>query len=41
MELNVELVNKTIEKYLGTKNNPLNGKTFAEIELMAKKEFGE
>lgn len=39
MELNVELVNKIIEKYRGVENNPLNGKTFAEIELVAKKEL--
>ena len=39
-ELNQNLIFKMIEKYLGVKNNPLNGKTFAEIQELAEKEIG-
>lgn len=34
--MNVDLVNKTIEYWLGKPNNPLNGKTFKEIEQLAE-----
>lgn len=39
-ELNSDLVKKMIEKYRGAANNPLNGKTFAEIQELAEKEIG-
>lgn len=39
-ELNQNLISKMIEKYRGTVNNPLNGKTFAEIQKLAEKEIG-
>ena len=39
-ELNPDLIEKMIEKYRGTINNPLNGKTFAEIQKLAEKEIG-
>ena len=39
-ELNQDLVYKMIEKYRGAGNNPLNGKTFAEIQELAEKEIG-
>ena len=39
-ELNPDLIEKMIEKYRGTVNNPLNGKTFAEIQKLAEKEIG-
>lgn len=39
-ELNSDLISKMIEKYRGAINNPLNGKTFAEIQELAEKEIG-
>ena len=39
-ELNPDLISKMIEKYRGTIDNPLNGKTFAEIQKLAGKESG-
>ena len=39
-ELNPDLINKMIEKYRGIANNPLNGKTFTEIQKLAEKEIG-
>ena len=39
-ELNPDLIDRMIEKYRGTVNNPLNGKTFAEIQKLAEKEIG-
>ena len=39
-ELNTDLISKMIEKYRGVTNNPLNGKTFAEIQKLAEKEIG-
>lgn len=39
-ELNQDLIDKMIAKYRGTANNPLNGKTFAEIQKLAEKEDG-
>lgn len=39
-ELNPDLIDKMIEKYRGAANNPLNGKTFAEIQELAEKEIG-
>ena len=39
-ELNSDLIEKMIEKYRETINNPLNGKTFAEIQKLAEKEIG-
>ena len=39
-ELNPDLISKMIEKYRGTIDNPLNGKTFAEIQKLAEKEIG-
>ena len=39
-ELNQDLIYKIIEKYRGAANNPLNGKTFAEIQELAEKEIG-
>lgn len=39
MELNQELIDKMIKKYIGTENNPLTGKTFAEVQEMAEKEL--
>lgn len=39
-ELNQDLISKMIEKYRGAANNPLNGKTFAEIQELAEKEIG-
>ena len=39
-ELNPDLISKMIEKYRGAANNPLNGKTFAEIQELAEKEIG-
>lgn len=41
MELNQELIDEMIQKHLGEKNNPLNGKTFAEIQEMAEKELSD
>lgn len=35
--MNEELIRKTIEFWCGKKNNPLNGKTFKEIEQLAEK----
>lgn len=32
------MIKKILDKYRGTKDNPLNGKTFKEILAMAKKE---
>lgn len=37
-ELNQDLIDKMIAKYRGAANNPLNGKTFAEIQKLAEKE---
>ena len=39
-ELNPDLIEKMIEKYRGAIDNPLNGKTFAEIQKLAEKEIG-
>ena len=39
-EPNKELISKMIEKYRGVANNPLNGKTFTEIQNLAEKEIG-
>ena len=39
-ELNTDLISKMIEKYRGAIDNPLNGKTFAEIQKLAEKEIG-
>lgn len=39
-ELNSDLIDRMIEKYRGAVNNPLNGKTFAEIQELAEKEIG-
>lgn len=39
-ELNPDLIDKMIEKYRGIANNPLNGKTFTEIQKLAEKEIG-
>ena len=39
-ELNSDLIDRMIEKYRGAANNPLNGKTFAEIQELAEKEIG-
>ena len=39
-ELNPDLIEKIIEKYRGAIDNPLNGKTFAEIQELAEKEIG-
>ena len=39
-ELNQDLIDKMIAKYRGVANNPLNGKTFAEIQELAEKENG-
>ena len=39
-ELNQDLISKMIEKFRGAVNNPLNGKTFAEIQKLAEKEIG-
>ena len=39
-ELNPGLIDKMIEKYRGAANNPLNGKTFTEIQKLAKKVIG-
>ena len=39
-ELNPDLISKMIEKYRGAANNPLNGKTFTEIQNLAEKEIG-
>lgn len=33
--MDITLVNKTIEYWLGKPNNPLTGKTFKEIEQLA------
>ena len=38
--LNQGLIDKMISKYRGVKDNPLNGKTFTEIQIMAEKENG-
>ncbi len=35
--MNEELIRKTIDFWRGKKNNPLNGKTFKEIEQLATK----
>lgn len=35
--MNYELVMKTVNYWLGKKNNPLNGKTFKEISDLAEK----
>lgn len=37
LNMNYELVMKTVNYWLGKKNNPLNGKTFKEIEQLAEK----
>ena len=39
-ELNSDLIDRMIEKYRGAIDNPLNGKTFAEIQKLAEKEIG-
>ena len=39
-KLNPDLIDKMIEKYRGVANNPLNGKTFTEIQKLAEKEIG-
>lgn len=39
-ELNQDLIYRMIEKYRGAVNNPLNGKTFTEIQKLAEKEIG-
>ena len=39
-ELNPDLIDKIIAKYRGAVNNPLNGKTFTEIQKLAEKEIG-
>lgn len=39
MELNQELIDEMIQKHIGEENNPLTGKTFAEIQEMAEKEL--
>lgn len=39
-ELNPDLISKMIEKYRGAIDNPLNGKTFTEIQKLAEKEIG-
>ena len=39
-ELNLDLIDRMIGKYRGVVNNPLNGKTFAEIQELAEKEIG-
>ena len=39
-ELSPDLIDKMIEKYRGVANNPLNGKTFTEIQKLAEKEIG-
>lgn len=39
-ELNQDLISKMIAKYKGVANNPLNGKTFTEIQNLAEKEIG-
>ncbi len=41
MELNQELIDEMIQKHLGEENNPLTGKTFAEIQEMAEKELAD
>ena len=38
-QINKELVEKMLKKYRGQKDNPLNGKTFAEIQELAEKEL--
>ena len=38
-ELNPDLIEKMIEKYRGAIDNPLNGKTFTEIQKLAEKEI--
>ena len=40
-ELNQDLVYRIIEKHRGAVNNPLNRKTFAEIQELAEKEVGD
>lgn len=37
LNMNYDLVMKTVNYWLGKKNNPLNGKTFKEIEQLAEK----
>lgn len=37
-DFNQSLIDKMISKYRGVKDNPLNGKTFAEIQTIAEKE---
>lgn len=32
-----DLIDRTISYWIGKENNPLNGKTFKEIEQLAKK----
>lgn len=39
-ELSQDLISKMIAKYRGVTNNPLNGKTFTEIQKLAEKEIG-
>jgi hypothetical protein len=41
MELNQELIDEMIQKHLGEKDNPLTGKTFAEIQEMAEEELAD
>ena len=41
MELNQELIDEIIQKHLGEKDNPLTGKTFAEIQEMAEEELAD
>lgn len=38
-QMNRELIEKMLDKYRGKKDNPLNGKTFKEIQELAEKEF--
>lgn len=40
-QANRELIEKMLEKYRGQKDNPLNGKTFSEIQELAEKEFND
>mgnify|MGYP001642294861 CR=1 FL=1 len=40
-QANRELIEKMLEKYRGKKDNPLNWKTFAEIQELAEKELND
>lgn len=40
-QANRELIEKMLEKYRGQKDNPLNGKTFSEIQELAEKEVND